>query len=95
MSGNILHDIAKGGDKHNAITYLETSLIQFIRFKNTQGRTWHISEQFQTTSATVKNTAVYVGDVVQYTSREHGISYGKVQTFFVKVLIELSQDDIR
>ena len=30
MSGNILHDIAKGGDKHNAITYLETSLNSYV-----------------------------------------------------------------
>lgn len=58
----------------------------FTYFINSQGRTWHISEQFHTTSATVNNITVYVGDVAQYRSREQGISYGKVQTFFSKVL---------
>ncbi len=43
---------------------------------------WHISEQFQTMSATLNNATVWVGDVAQYASRDHGISYGTVEAFF-------------
>lgn len=50
-----------------------------------QGRKWRISEQFQTTSTTVNNNTVYVGDIVQY-NKQDAVSYGKIQTFFSKVL---------
>jgi hypothetical protein len=39
-------------------------------------------------SATLNNATVWVGDVAQYASRDHGISYGKVEAFFSKVLIK-------
>ena len=50
-----------------------------------QGRKWRIAEQFQTTSATVNNNTIYVGDIIQHSN--NGVaSYGRVKTFFSKVV---------
>ena len=49
-----------------------------------QGRKWRIAEQFQTTSATVNDNTVYVGDIIKYTNNDV-VSYGRVETFFSKV----------
>ena len=84
----MLHDIAKGRDKHNAITYLETSLNSHVV------KTHRVERGISVNSFKPRLQLLTTPQFI-YTSREHGISYGKVQTFFVKVLTELSQDDIR